>query len=198
MSIEYEVKVIDIDENKMKKLIKKLGAKKEYSKRLLTRTLFDIPNGFIRVRNEGDTVTITNKIRKDKFPIENEITIKEDYNSGVNFIKSLGFKPRSTQESYREKWNHKLAHEITFDNVPGIPTYMEIDCTSEENLNKLIELFEIDKSKIRYGSFDKLYEEYYGIDTNTINKAKSLTFDNILKEIKPKKNKKLLEKIAKK
>ena len=73
---------------------------------------------------------------------------------------------------------------------------MEVDCTSEENLNKLIEKLELDKSKMRFGAFDATYEEYYGITKETINNmTPSLTFKNILKEIKPKKNKDLLKKI---
>jgi hypothetical protein len=102
------------------------------------------------------------------------------------------------QQTYREKWSHKLAHEITFDYVPGLPLYMEVDCTSEANLNKLIELLELDKSKMRFGSFDITYEEYYGIEKDIINKKTlNITFKNIMKEIKPIKNKDLLKKIFK-
>ena len=91
-----------------------------------------------------------------------------------------------------------MAHKITFDYVPGLPLYMEIDCTSEKNLNKLIEKLDLDKSKMRFGAFDATYEEYYGIEKDVINnKTSSLTFKNIMKEIKPKKNKDLLKKIHK-
>lgn len=76
--------------------------------------------------------------------------------------------------------------------------YMEIDCTSEEKLNKLIEKLELDKSKMRFGSFDNTYEEYYGISKDVINNnTPSLTFKNIMKEIKPKKNLDLLKKVYK-
>jgi hypothetical protein len=75
---------------------------------------------------------------------------------------------------------------------------MEIDCTSEEKLNKLIEKLELDKSKMRFGSFDNTYEEYYGISKDVINNnTPSLTFKNILKEIKPTKNQELLKKVFK-
>jgi len=51
---------------------------------------------------------------------------------------------------------------------------------------------------MRFGAFAKLYTEYYGIDDKIINEnIPSITFYNILTEIKPNKNKKLLEHIYK-
>ena len=103
-----------------------------------------------------------------KFPEEYEITITDSYETGCKFMESLGLKTKAKQESYREKWSHDLAHEITFDTVPGLPTYMEIDCTSEANLNKLIEMLHLDKAEMRFGAFDATYEEYYGIEKDVI------------------------------
>jgi len=120
--------------------------------------------GFARIRDENGTITMTVKTYEDpKFPKEYEVTIKNSFQDGIEFLNSLGIKQKAFQETYREKWSHPLAHEITFDDVPGIPTYMEIDTTSKENLERLIELFKLDKSKMRYGAFDATYEEYYGI-----------------------------------
>ena len=58
--------------------------------------------------------------------------------------------------------------------------------TIEEKLNKLIEKLELDKSKMRFGSFDNTYEEYYGIPKDVINySTPNLTFANIENEIHP-------------
>lgn len=90
-----------------------------------------------------------------------------------------------------------MAHEITLDTIPGIPTYLEIDCDSEEKLNKLIDMFGLDRDKMRFGAFDRTYAEYYGIDKDVINnQTPFLTFKEVLKQIKPTKNKELLEEIA--
>jgi hypothetical protein len=156
--------------------------------------------GYARVRDEGfGNVTMTTKTYTDpKFPEENEISIKDDYDTACKFMSSLGIIEKAKQESYREKWSHSLAHEITFDTLPGLPTYMEVDCTSEDNLVKLIDILNLNKDKMRFGAFDATYEEYYGIEKSIINDyTPSLTFSNILNEIKPIKNKDLLEKIAK-
>ena len=60
----------------------------------------------------------------------------------------------------------------------------------------MIEILKLDKSKMRFGAFDKTYNEYYDIPTDIINnKTPSLTFENIINEIKPIKNQDLLQKI---
>ena len=123
--------------------------------------------------------------------------ISEDFKTGRNFLKSLNLEERAFQESYREKWSHPKAHEITFDTLPGLPVYMEVDCDTLENLNFLIDLLQLNKTKMRYGAFDRTYNEYYDIDKDIINNhTPSLTFKNIMSELKPKKNKKLLQKLA--
>ncbi len=203
MGLEYEVKFLDVDVPAVKKILEKVGAKKVHDRIMFKRTIFNrcdtTIRGYSRVRDEGKEVTMTSKMFKDpKYPEEHEVTIKEDYETGVNFLKSLGLDVKAVQESYREKWSHPLANEITFDDLPGLPTYMEVECASEENLNKLIETLGLDKSKMRYGVYDATYEEYYGIPRDTLNnKTPSLTFANIINEIKPSKNMDLLRKIHK-
>ena len=92
MGIEYEAKFIDIDKNEIIKKLKKLGAKKVHNKIKYTRVAFNLCNnnvkGYARIRNEGDSVTMTVKIYKNpKFPEEYEIEIKDGFEKGVNFLK---------------------------------------------------------------------------------------------------------------
>lgn len=109
-------------------------------------------------------------------------------------MESIGLSKNSFQETIREKYKHPLAHEITIDTVPGIPTYMEVDCTNKKNLNKLIKLLDIDKTKIRTGSYDKQFLEYYNISKEEFQNIKTLSFSNVKNEVFPKKNKELFEK----
>ena len=202
MGIEFVAKFLDIDK---KKIIKKLllnGGSIIHKEKMYNRTVFYRCNqerGFTRVRDEGDYISLTTKFYKENsnFAEENEVIIKDSYENVVNLVINIGLKKKHSHETLREKWSHPLAHEITFDTVPGIPTYLEIDGSSEENLNKLIELLELDKSKMRFKGYDYTYEEYYGIDRSLINSDKipSLSFSNIINEIKPTKNADLLKKI---
>lgn len=187
----------------MKEKLVKIGAKIVHPREKYIRSVYFMCDrnikGFFRIRDEAGKVFLTAKTynKDSNFPEEYELSINEDFNKALALFNAIGLTKKALQESYREKWIHKLAHEITFDTIPGIPTYMEIDCDKEEKLNKLIDLLDLDRSKMRYGSFDRTYEEYYGIDRDTINNhTPFLTFKGILKEIHPTKNKQLLIKIA--
>ena len=70
---------------------------------------------------------------------------------------------------------NKEVHEVTFDTILGIPTYMEVNCVNETALKYTIKLLGSDK--MRHGAFDCVYNEYYGNEHNTINyKTSFLTF----------------------
>jgi adenylate cyclase class 2 len=202
MPTEFEAKFIDIDKHAMRKKLEAIGATLVHKKMKYTRIVFNRCDneirGYARIRNEGEKVTMTVKLYKDpKFPEEYEIEIKDGFEKGVAFLKSLGLSQKAFQETFREKWTHPLAHELTFDDIPGIPTYMEVDCTSENNLNELINMLELDKKNMRFGAYDLQYEEYYGIPKNVLNnETPSLTFKNIKNEIKPTKNHDLLDKVV--
>jgi adenylate cyclase class IV len=204
MPVEYEAKFLDINIDETREKLRNIGASRIHDRIMLRRSVFHLCNskikGYARVRDDGFGVSMTSKTyANEKFPEENEVQIKDDYETGVKFMLSLGLEIKAEQESYREKWTHDLAHEITFDTLPGLPTWMEVDCTSEENLNKLVELLQLDKSKMRFGAFDLTYNEYYGIERDVINnKTPSLTFANITKEIRPIKNEELLKELHKK
>lgn len=205
MPKEYEAKFLNIDITDIKNKLRENGAKKIHDPLKFYRLIFkrceeagDKP-GFVRIRDEGKKITMTTKIFNDKkFPEEREVTINESFEKGCEFLRAIGIEEKSYQETMREKWSHPLAHEITFDIVPGLPIYMEIDCTSEANLNKLVTLLDLDKSNMKYGSFDKTYTEYYDIPSdNIIHKTPSLTFKDVGTQIKPSKNMPMFREIMK-
>lgn len=200
MYMEFEKKVLDIDVAATRKKLKAIGCKKIHGAKMFKRNVFYMcdkeVNGFARVRDEGTHVTLTTKLMKDpKYPEEIDITVNADFDTATKLVANTGLEQKSFQESIREKYSHPLAHEITIDIIPGLPTYMEIDCTSEENLDKLIRLLEIDTDKLRTGSYDKQFQEYYDITKTEFMQLKTLTFRGIKKEIKPKKNQTLFHKV---
>lgn len=202
MPIEFEAKFIDIDVQSMRNKLKQNDAKLIHKPVKFFRSVFSLCDnsvkGYARIRQEKDSCTMTVKLYKnEKYPEEYEVSINESFETGFKFLEALGIECKAYHESFRERWNHPLAHEITFDTLPGLPTYMEVDCTSEKNLNDLIKILDLDKSKMRFGAYDKTYFEYYGIEPNVINDGTpSITFKNILNEINPTKNKDLLEEIS--
>ena len=205
MGKEYEAKFLDIDVDKLRDKIIKHGGTIVHENQKYVRSVFRLCNtdkkGYARVRDEAGKVTVTVKIYNNPdYPDEYEIETVNDFETAKNLLVAMNLQVKSFQESYREKWSlpNKEVHEVTFDTIPGIPTYMEIDCVTEKALKDTIKLLELDKGKMRYGAFDRVYKEYYDIEHDTINyKTPSLTFKNIINEIKPIKNHDLLKKIYK-
>ena len=212
--IEYEAKFLDINHNDLVKKIKKLGATLIQPQTIYKRSMFglcDVKRGYVRVRDEGIKTTLTAKIYKNPdYPEEFELEIKDGFEKGKAFLGSLNLNEKAYHETMREKWflnldndnnkNDKNGCEIAFDCIPGIPMYVEIECKTEQNLNKVIKLLNLDKYDKLYGAYGKCFVDYYGMaETEINNDISRLTFKNIKKEITPyiHKNKELLSKIAK-
>ncbi len=87
---------------------------------------------------------------------------------------------KAYQETLREKWSLGECLEIAIDTIPGIPTYVELECKNESAIKKVAKLLELDYSKAEYEPYDKQFVDYYGVDKNNINNViSSLTFSNI-------------------
>jgi len=205
MGKEIEAKFLEVDAKEVRKNIIDIGGKLVHPLMLYKRYAFFLINkkqkGYARVRQENGKVTMTIKTYDEsKYANEYEVELNNSLEEAKEFMVSAGFKIKAYQETLREKWSIAGCSEIVIDTVPGIPTYIELECNSEENIKKLAKKLGLDYSKANYGAFDKQFVQYYGLSANQINnKVSMLTFKNIINELKPylKKNKELLKNIAK-
>lgn len=74
MQVEFEAKAIKINKDEIRKKLKKLGAKLIFKEREFTRMTFETPElrekgAWIRLRDEGDKVTLTLKMVSDESSI---------------------------------------------------------------------------------------------------------------------------------
>jgi len=197
---EIEAKFLDINIIKLRKLLRQNGAKKVHKMMMYKRYVFHLltgDNGYIRTRQENKKVTITvKKYNPDsKFATEHEIEVNSTLEQTRDFLMAQGYKQKAYQETLREKWSLGECLEIAIDSIPGIPTYVELECKNIAAIKKVAKLLDLDYTKAEYGAYDKQFVDYYGMKKDDINSAiSSLTFSNIDKELKPyiKKNKELL------
>lgn len=210
MEVEFEGRFLNIDKEKLIEKIKAAGGHQKSKLTLFKRSTFglcDVKRGFVRVRDEGDKVTLTAKIYKDpKFPQEYELNIKDAFENGQAFLRSLNLTEKAYHETMREKWTlpkrggkNELC-EIAFDYIPGLPLYAEIECKSKADLAKSIRLLGLKQSEMHFGGYGNVYVEYYGMAADEINnQIPSLTFGNIREELSKyiHKNSDLLKDIAK-
>ena len=176
MNIEYEATFPNINKDEMRSCLQKAGAvlvKKEFLQR---RTVFhlpkghDIPGAWLRVRDEGDKITMSLKV-VDGGAIEDqkEVCVEVgDYNAAVLFLEKIGCIQKAFQESRREPWRLDDT-EITIDEWPFLEPFLEIEGGSEELVRAVSEKLELDYRTAIFGAVDVLYEKKYGITPDVIN-----------------------------
>lgn len=198
---EIEAKFLDIDINEIRKKIKLNNGKKIHKMMLYRRYVFHLENGYIRVRQENKKTTMTVKTysKDSKFADEHEIVIGSSLDEAKDFLLSLGYKLKSYHETLREKWSLGECHEIAIDTIPGIPSYIELECKNEKAIKKIAKLLDLDMSKAEYEAYWKQYVDYYGIKKEDATIVPSLTFKNIDKELEKyiKKNHNLVKEVKK-
>ena len=170
-NLEYEIRIYDINERKIKKILKENGAELVQKKTIMPLIVYNHPKGkkdsYIRIRDEGHEITMTAKTNlKSKYVIEREVTINS-IEEGDAILKLLGCKVKYKIEKIREIYKLKGCKEIVFDSYAGVPTYMEIDCHSESSLKKMAKLlgYKIEDHDTR--KLSDIYYELYGIPKNS-------------------------------
>lgn len=172
MNNEIEAKYLDIDKTDIRKKLKASGAQLLQAEVKMRRTIFDTgPNTYARVRDEGDKIVMTYKNYIDDNSIlgckEINLTVN-DYDGAVKFLKACGLEMKANQETLRETWTLDNV-DITIDTWPWIPTYIEIEGNTEEEVWAVADKLGFKKEDAEFGAVDKIYQHYYGIDMDIIN-----------------------------
>lgn len=192
MSVEIEAKFLEVNINELRSHLKKLGAKKIHKMVMYKRYVFNLLNpnekGYIRTRDENGKITITLKKYppNSKYATEFEIVLAKGstINDAKTILEAQGYKVKAYQESLREKWSLSGCPEIAIDTLPGLPTYVELECKNENEIKKLSKLLGFDMKNAKYGPFVNEYISYYNINIDD-DKHGILSFKNIDKELKP-------------
>ncbi len=181
---EIEGKFIGVDVARLAEKIEVLSGKKQFSK-LFRRYVFDYPDrrlnahaAWLRLRDEGDKVTMTFKQRQqveagrpDGGMREIEIEVS-DFERTAELIRAIGLEPKFYEENRRTLYVLDGA-ELCIDEWPLIPPYLEIEAGSWEQVDKLASKLGFDPSKKMVCSTMQVYE-HYGINENDYS---VLTFD---------------------
>lgn len=210
MEVEYEGRILNINPEEIRNKAKSIGGYMKAPFTLYRRSVFklcDVERGFVRVRDEGDKTTMTAKIFKNKdFPEEYELRIRDSFESGQAFLRSLNLTEKAYHETIREKWfiprrvgGASELCELTIDYIPGLPAYSEIECKSQRDLRRACQLLGVKYGELLFGGYGNVFVHYYGMAAKDINDViPRLTFQNIEKEIGEyiHKNREILEEAA--
>lgn len=177
MGKELEVKVLNIDKEEIEDKLKKLGAeliKREYQ----VNTIFDTDerkikqqqNGYLRIRESRDLIneekryifTLKKNISKNSLRENIEIETEVQDNKALESILShLDVKVihRGTKERTSYKYENIIFEIDTWDKDTYPNPYLEIEVEKEEELNKAIDLLDLNREDVTSKSIDDLRKE---------------------------------------
>ncbi|MCA9379070.1 class IV adenylate cyclase [Candidatus Dojkabacteria bacterium] len=177
MQTEFEATFSIESKDVIRKQLKSIGAKMVKEEFKQTRAVFNLPtgheieNGWLRVRDEQDKVTMSLKVVKNNTTIANQKEIELRVNSfddASALLTAIGCKAKSYQENLRERWELGDV-EITIDEWPFLDPYIEIEGSSEEQVREVAEQLGYDWKEAYFGSVDYIYAQKYGVPEDTVN-----------------------------
>ena len=171
MKTEFEATFLNIDKDKIREMLKSIGAKlvrPEYKQRRVNFDLQDIGRKFwewARIRDEGDKITMAYKCIPPNSSIEQQQEIEfeiSDMDAATEFLKILGGRMTNYSETLRERWDLQGV-EIDIDTWPHLEPYIEIEGRSEKEVRDATKKFNFDWSTAKFCGAGEIYEMKYGI-----------------------------------
>jgi adenylate cyclase class 2 len=187
MQTEIEAKWLDIDLAVMRQKLQAVGANLVISERLMTRTIFDYPDmrlekigGWVRVRDEGNKVTLSYKQLNDRtLKGTKEVSVEvASFELTCQFLKAIGLTSNSFQETKRESWKIGSV-EIELDTWPWIPSFVEIEASNEAELKSSARKLGLDFSKALHGSVEVAYQAIYYVTEAEIDSLEEIRFSAV-------------------
>lgn len=187
MKTEIEAKFLDIESDLLRQKLKLLKANHISTEREMKRKNFDFAdgrlqqkNGWVRLRDEGNKVTLAYKQLNDRtINGTEEVNVEvSSFDNTCDFLESIGLKTKSYQVTKRESWSLDDV-EIEIDTWPWIPQYVELEGKSAEAVRHVAERLGLDWSKALHGSVEIAYQSYYDFTEDEIDSWKEIVFGPI-------------------
>lgn len=181
MNIEYEATFENVDKEQVRKRLEAAGAQLKRPEFLQKRVVFnlpsghEIPGGWLRVRDEGNRITMSLKIVSgDRIEDQKEICLTvDDFDQATQFLSLLGAQRKAYQETKRELWVLDGV-EVTIDEWPFLEPFVEIEGSNEAAVRAAAIKIGFDYSQALFCSVDTLYSRKYGFPEDHFNNHSDL------------------------
>jgi adenylate cyclase class 2 len=187
MPTEIEAKFLHADHDVLRTRLKELGATCTHPNRLTKRLTLDFPDkrlrhtakGWIRIRDEGDKITLTYKQLNDRslHGMQEVELVVDDFDKAEAFLRTLGVEAYNFQETKRESWTLDDV-EIDLDEWPWIDPFAEVEGPDEAAVWSVVERLGLDRSKAVFGSVEIAYQDEYGVTEEEVDDWKEITFSD--------------------
>lgn len=188
METEIEAKFLFVDHEAMRNKLQELGATCVQPMRRMRRKIFDFSdnrlnkerNGWVRVRDEGDKVTLSYKQLNDRtLEGTKEVTVVvHDFDATCLFLEQIGLTVKSYQETKRESWELDKA-QIELDEWPWIKPFMEVEASSIEDLQRVTNKLGLNMTDAVHGSVEVAYRAEYDVTDEDIDALETITFGDV-------------------
>lgn len=184
MQTEVEAKFLNANHDALRARLKELGAVCRQPMRLMRRRNFDYPDlrlqkigGWIRVRDEGDKITLSYKQLNDRslHGTKEVNLVVNDFDKASDFLSAIGLKQKTYQETKRESWSLEGA-EIELDEWPWVNPYMEIEAANEETLKGIVKKLGLEWTQARHGSVEIVYIAHYDVTEEEVDMWPEIKF----------------------
>jgi adenylate cyclase class 2 len=185
MLSKIEAKFLDVDYDQLKVRLKSAGATCMHPDRLTKRLTMDFPdkrlrrtaNGWVRVRDEGDRITLTYKQLNDRSiaGMQEVEAVVDDFEKTEELLKAIGLERCAYQETRRETWELDGV-EIDLDQWPWIRPFVEVEGPHEAAVWSVVRKLGLDRSKAEYGSVEIVYQAEYDVTEEEIDNWERITF----------------------
>lgn len=170
MQDEIEVKFLNVNIDEVRAKLTKLGAHLEHPMRMMRRVVIDHPDrrlqstgdSWVRVRDEGDKITLTFKqTTEHEFGGVKEIEVNvSSYEDTIAILQKIGLIIHTDQETKRETW--KLDDvEVVIDEWPWLNPFIEIEGPSKESVEKVATKMGYNWEDAIFGSVTVAYRDQY-------------------------------------
>lgn len=181
MNIEYEATFERVDKDAVRARLRAAGAELARPEFLQKRVVFslpeghEIPGGWLRVRNEGDKVTMSLKVVSGtRIEDQKEICLMvDDVDNAVAFLSAIGARRKAYQETRRELWRVDGV-DVTIDEWPFLDPFVEVEGPDEASVRAASEKIGFDYASALFCSVDTLYARTYGFAEDVFNNHSEL------------------------
>lgn len=185
MQTEIEAKFLDVNHDEIRKKLKALGAKLEQPMRLMRRKNYDYNDrrlenektGWVRVRDEGDKITLAYKQLEDRTLLgTKEVGLDvNDFEATCLFLENIGLEVQSYQETKRESWTIGEI-QIELDEWPWVNPFIEIEAPDEASLKNVAAKLGYDWKDALHGSVEIVYQAEYDVTEEEVDHWDEITF----------------------
>lgn len=184
MKPEIEAKFLNVDFDDVRAKLRAVGAECVQPMRRMRRKNFDHADGrleaiggWVRVRDEGDKVTLAYK-QLDNRDIDGtkEVSVEvSSFADTVALLTAAGLKQTSYQETRRESWVLD-GTQIELDEWPWVQPFVEIEAPDADTLYAVAEKLGFKKEAALHGSVEIMYLQEYDVTEKEVDSWPEIVF----------------------